>query len=151
MEIYTYVDTPIGIIYISEENGYITYIGNIQPESSVLDTTSLLTKASKLLDMYFSGNYKRKFDLPLNISGTRFEQRVYKELMKVEYGKTISYGNLAAKIGSPGAARAVGNALHKNPLLIAVPCHRVIGSDGSLKNFALGVNIKKYLLDLERR
>lgn len=150
MNIYTFVDTPIGRLYIAEENGFISYVGRNMPKDFNEGISETLRKATKQITQYLNGDYKDPFTLPLHITGTAFEQKVYNELINVGYGETVSYGELAAGIGSPNAARAVGNALHKNPLLLLVPCHRVIGSDGSLKNFALGADIKKFLIELEK-
>lgn len=102
------------------------------------------------LDEFFAG--KRKiFDLPMAPGGTGFQKRVWAELMRIPYGETISYGELAKRIGNEGAARAVGRANATNPVAVVVPCHRVIGADGSLSGYAYGVELKRSLLDFERR
>ena len=90
------------------------------------------------------------FDLPLRPGGTPFERRVWDALREIPYGETTSYGALAARIGEPGAARAVGRANGRNPIPVIVPCHRVIGADGSLTGFGGGIACKRALLDLER-
>ena len=112
--------------------------------------TPLLAEVGRQLTEYFAGT-RREFDLPLIQCGTEFQRRVWAELKKIPYGKTISYGELAKKIGSPKAARAVGGANNKNPIAIVVPCHRVIGSGGALVGYAAGVDKKRFLLELERR
>lgn len=108
----------------------------------------ILRETEKQLKEYFSGD-RHSFDLPISFSGTGFQKNVWNALRKIPYGSTSSYGGLARKIGSPKASRAVGAANSKNPISIIVPCHRVIGSNGSLTGFAGGLEIKKYLLDLE--
>ncbi|MEO8230985.1 MAG: methylated-DNA--[protein]-cysteine S-methyltransferase [Ignavibacteriota bacterium] len=100
------------------------------------------------LKEYFDGT-RKKFDAPLDIEGTEFQKRVWKELQKIPYGKTISYKKLSEKLGDVKAVRAVGKANGQNPIAIIIPCHRVIGSDGSLVDYASGLAIKEKLLHLE--
>lgn len=106
--------------------------------------------AAKQLAAYFAGELT-EFDLPLALHGTPFQRRVWTALRKIPYGETVSYGELAQEIGRPTAARAVGLANGRNPICIIVPCHRVIGSAGSLTGYGGGIERKRYLLDLERR
>jgi len=101
-------------------------------------------------ESYFKGELT-SFDVKFNISGTSFQKKVWQELEKIEYGETISYGEIAKRVGNPKAARAVGMANSKNPIPIIIPCHRVIGKDGSLTGFGGGLEIKQYLLELEKR
>ncbi len=101
--------------------------------------------AREQLDAYFAGELER-FDLRLAPAGTAFQLRVWEELQRIPFGETISYGELADRVGRPGAARAVGTANGRNPLAIVVPCHRVIGSDGALHGFAGGLERKRWLL-----
>lgn len=91
-----------------------------------------------------------KFDLPVAFTGTPFQQQVWKELQKIPYGATRSYQDIAVAIGNPKAVRAIGQANHRNPIMIVVPCHRVINKNGSLGGFGGGLEVKKYLLDLEK-
>ena len=100
------------------------------------------------LQGYFSGTLKR-FEMPISLSGTEFQQRVYRQLINIPYGETRSYSDIAEAIGNKKAVRAVGNANSKNPIAIVVPCHRVIGRDGFLTGFAGGIEAKKILLRLE--
>ena len=100
------------------------------------------------IDEYFSGR-RAAFDLPLNPRGTPFQQRVWAELKRIPFGATCSYGALAARLGMPGAARAVGGANARNPIAVIVPCHRVIGSTGKLTGYAGGLSLKKQLLQFE--
>ncbi len=105
--------------------------------------------AALQLQAYFREE-RRTFDFPVELSGTTFQKEVWSALQQVPYGTVISYGDLASRIGRPGAVRAVGQAVGKNPCLIAVPCHRVIGKDGSLTGFSSGLELKRYLLGLEQ-
>lgn len=109
----------------------------------------VIRSASAQLRAYFGGE-RTTFDLPLRPGGTPFERRVWDALREIPYGETTSYGALAARIGEPGAARAVGRANGRNPIPVIVPCHRVIGADGSLTGFGGGIACKRALLDLER-
>ena len=111
-------------------------------------SSAVIEKAIVLLDEFFVGK-RKKFDLPLLFVGTNFQKKVWSELLKIPYGKTVSYGEMASRIGMPRAVRAVANANGANAISIFVPCHRVIGSDGSLTGYGGGLAAKKKLLDLE--
>lgn len=111
-------------------------------------SSAVIEKAIVLLDEFFAGK-RKKFDLPLLFVGTDFQKRVWNELLKIPYGKTVSYGEMASRIGMPRAVRAVANANGANAISIFVPCHRVIGSDGSLTGYGGGLAAKKKLLELE--
>jgi methylated-DNA-[protein]-cysteine S-methyltransferase len=111
--------------------------------------TALIREACRQLSQYFNGQ-RRDFDLPLNPQGTAFQKFVWQALLMIAYGQTKTYGQIAAEIGKPKACRAVGMANHHNPIPIVIPCHRVIGADGSLTGYASGLPIKQKLLDLER-
>lgn len=111
-------------------------------------TDPLLKKAVKQLDEYFAGK-RKKFDLPLSMKGTEFQQKVWEALRAIPYGETRSYGDIAKAIGKPKAARAVGMANNRNPVSIIVPCHRVIGANGSLVGYGGGLKAKEFLLKLE--
>lgn len=113
-------------------------------------TLPVVEKAASQLDEYFAGT-RRKFDLRLLFAGTEFQERVWKELLSIPYGEFISYGELARRIGSRKATRAVANANGMNAMSILVPCHRVNGSDNSLTGYGGGLRVKKFLLDLEGR
>lgn len=148
---YTY-DTDFGVITICEENNHIIEMSTKTPLCKI-DTqieSKLLKNAYKQLDEYFKG--KRKFfDLPLNPKGTEFQKSVWNALMEIPYGCTYSYKDIAIKIGNEKACRAVGNANNKNPILIFIPCHRVIGSNGKLVGYGGGIELKKKLLELENK
>jgi O-6-methylguanine DNA methyltransferase len=113
------------------------------------DDPALLAPVRTQLEAYFRGEL-RGFDLPLAPHGTPFQLQVWAELRKIPYGQTISYGELARRLGNPLLTRAVGTANGANPISIIVPCHRVIGADGSLTGYAGGLQLKRALLDLER-
>ncbi|MCH5249925.1 MAG: methylated-DNA--[protein]-cysteine S-methyltransferase [Lachnospiraceae bacterium] len=111
--------------------------------------TILLKESKKQLKEYFAGK-RREFDLPISLHGTDFRKKVWNVLRSIPYGETLSYGEVAAQIGNPKASRAVGGANNKNPVMIIVPCHRVIGADGSLTGFGGGLPAKEYLLAMEK-
>jgi methylated-DNA-[protein]-cysteine S-methyltransferase len=110
----------------------------------------VLAETDRQLSEYFAGT-RQEFDLPLHMPGTAFQQRVWAGLREIPYGETISYGELASRLGQPNASRAVGLANGKNPVSIVVPCHRVIGASGRLTGYGGGLDRKQLLLDLERR
>lgn len=111
--------------------------------------TDLLEKAQAELEEYFTGK-RKMFDLPIRMFGTDFQKRVWNTLLGIPYGGTLTYGEVARIIGNPKACRAVGMANNQNPLMILVPCHRVIGADGSLVGYGGGLDIKERLLSLEK-
>jgi methylated-DNA-[protein]-cysteine S-methyltransferase len=112
------------------------------------DDDGVLAQARDQLVEYFAGE-RREFDLPLRPAGTPFQQSVWAALREIPYGETAGYGELAARLGRPGAARAVGLANGRNPISIVVPCHRVIGAAGALTGYGGGLERKRYLLELE--
>lgn len=126
----------------------LAYLAKYFPgqELSAGNGGTLERKLRTQLEEYFSGNRER-FDLPLDLQGTPFQHRVWNRLQAIPYGNTVSYGEIAGDLDS--SARAVGNANGKNPIPIVVPCHRVIGADGSLTGFGGGLDLKRYLLQLE--
>ncbi|MGI6585524.1 MAG: methylated-DNA--[protein]-cysteine S-methyltransferase [Lutisporaceae bacterium] len=152
--VYTYFyDYSIGRIGITEKDGKITnvYITNKElPRDMQLTETPLLKEAARQLESYFAGELK-EFSLPLEPSGTDFMKQVWSALCEIPFGKTATYGEIAERIGRPKAARAVGLANNRNPIPIFIPCHRVIGADGSLTGYAGGLDMKKKLLDLEKQ
>lgn len=113
-------------------------------------TSSLLDAAALQLDEYFAGQ-RRRFDIPLLLTGTGFQKKVWQALLEIPYGATVSYSGLAVRIGLPRAVRAVANANGANAISIFAPCHRVIGSDNSLTGYAGGLPAKQYLLGLEQK
>lgn len=144
------IETPIGKIYIAEENNKIIEI-NLESKRNnyEIKNTKVLSLAEKQLLEYFEGK-RKKFDLPLKLKGTPFQEKVWNELLKIPYGETRTYGEIAKNIENPKAARAVGMANHNNPISIVVPCHRVIGVNNKLVGYGLGIDKKQYLLELEK-
>ncbi|MCI1290517.1 MAG: methylated-DNA--[protein]-cysteine S-methyltransferase [Lactobacillus sp.] len=139
-----------GWFKIAAEAGQICLIEKIAQPSEQAKPSALTNQAAAELTEYFSGR-RRKFDLPLKMNGTPFQIAVWQAALQVPYGQTASYKDLARNIGKPGASRAVGQALHKNPLLIVVPCHRIIGSTGKLTGYGCGFDLKQKLLQLEQK
>lgn len=152
-----YYDSPVGRLGIAESSGKITNLFFDEKEKKItaeavhftLEETPLLKKALKQLDEYFSGK-RKDFDLTLAPAGTDFQKKVWGKLLKIKYGETVAYGDIATGLGKPGASRAVGMANHRNPIAIIIPCHRVIGADGSMTGYAAGLDIKAKLLELEK-
>ena len=146
-------DTKIGKVGIVENDNSITevyFAKDVDTQEIGLRETPLLKKAAKQLKEYFEG--KRKgFDLPLAPEGTEFQKKVWKVLETIPYGETWSYKQVAEKVNSPKAYRAVGMANNKNPISIIIPCHRVIGANGKLVGYGGGLEIKEYLLKLENQ
>ncbi|HOT89220.1 MAG TPA: methylated-DNA--[protein]-cysteine S-methyltransferase [Bacteroidales bacterium] len=144
----TFYLSPIGLIEIcGSEKGISTVLFDAKVDT-LIEHPSCLRDCVKQLDEYF--NKKRKiFDLPFDLSGTEFQLKVWNELLKIPYGAVCSYIDIAKRIGNKPAVRAVGSANGKKPISIIIPCHRVIGNDGSLVGYGGGIWRKKYLLELE--
>lgn len=151
---YCYLDTPIGELLLAGENDALSMIGfpkgsmRRDPESDWIYNEKPLAIARQQLQEYFAGD-RKDFDLPLRLDGTEFQVKVLNALQKIPYGETVSYGEIAKRIGKPKAVRAVGAANGRNPIPIVVPCHRVIGSGGDLTGFGGGLDTKEALLRLE--
>ena len=143
------IASPIGPLRICEEDGAICAIA-FTDEAISPPETPLLREAVRQLDAYFAGTL-RDFDLPLHLEGTPFRLRCWEALRTIPYGETISYGEQARRIGNPRALRAVGGANHHNPISIVVPCHRVIGADGTLTGYGGGLDVKAWLLSHEKK
>lgn len=149
---YCKYNSPIGTLYIGEDGSGICRLFLDESHNNAdisSEPTPLLKAVSKQLDEYFSG-IRKSFNIPLSLHGTEFQIKVWNALLGIPYGETKSYKDIAEEIGSPKAYRAVGMANNKNPIMIIVPCHRVIGSDGSLTGYACGTDIKQKLLESER-
>jgi methylated-DNA-[protein]-cysteine S-methyltransferase len=143
-----YIKTPLGIAKISGDEKGISEISILQEGDISKKTPKILQEAVSQLQDYFEGK-RNNFDFKLNPQGTDFQQKVWQELLNIPFGKTISYLDLAKKLGDPKVIRAAASANGKNPLWIVVPCHRVIGADGSLTGYAGGLWRKKWLLEHE--
>ena len=137
-------DFPFGRFGVEEKEGAVTHL-YLNPAGAVLPAEE---RETPLLAEYFAGE-RREFELPLAPEGTPFMRRVWAELVKVPYGATATYGEIAERIGNPGGSRAVGLANNRNPIAIIIPCHRIIGSSGKLVGYAGGVELKERLLALE--
>lgn len=120
------------------------------PEGEDEDDTALLEKVVQELDEYFAGE-RREFEVPLLLAGTEFQRKVWNALPEVKYGETATYKDLAKLIGRPASVRAAANAVGANPISIIVPCHRIVGSNGSLTGYAGGLEAKSFLLQLEKQ
>lgn len=151
-----YMFSPIGTVCIEEDGAAITalYIAdkdkNIAVEAdNCSEASETLNQAKQELTEYFAGK-RKEFDLPLHMTGTEFQIKVWRELCRIPYGETRCYEDIAKAVGNPKACRAVGGANNKNHILILIPCHRVIGKNGSLVGFGGGIDVKKYLLELEQ-
>ena len=147
MTVCTYT-SPVGLLKITTHNDCLTSIHFQLDGDVILPTTGLFSEICQQLDEYFSKR-RKTFTLPLQLNGTSFQTNVWESLQTIPYGQTQTYKLIAEKIGNPKAVRAVGQAIHRNPIPIIIPCHRVIGSNGSLTGYAAGLEIKQYLLHLE--
>ena len=140
------IETPFGPAWATVQNGALTGLGfgdDVQNEPAEDEVVRQVAE-------YFAGT-RQAFDLPLKPKGSDFQKRVWDELVRIPFGETISYAELAKRIGRPGASRAVGRANATNRIALIIPCHRVIGSDGKLTGYAFGVDVKEKLLEFENR
>ncbi len=147
--------SPIGPLTLMASDGRMTHLvmadqahATAMPSGSRRDD-DFFADVTAQLDAYFAGD-RDSFDVPMRLEGTEFQRRVWTQLCAIPYGETISYGELARRVGNPKAARAVGLANGRNPVAVIVPCHRVIAADGSLGGYGGGLDRKTHLLDLER-
>lgn len=142
-------ETSLGMLDIGVRDGAIVNISlHEKGVPAFADVTPLSEKANEEIQEYLSKK-RKTFDLPLSYPGSAFCSKVYDELLKVPYGKTITYHELAKRSGRPLGSRAVGKVLHNNPILIIIPCHRVLGHNHELVGFSAGLKMKKALLELE--
>ena len=141
--------SPIGIVCLTDEGGAITRIELSDAIDASSAPTPLLREAERQIMAYLGGK-RQQLDFPIRMVGTPFQQRVWMALQQIPYGTTRTYGEIATAIGNPRASRAVGMACNKNPLLLIVPCHRVVGAGGKLTGFAYGTDAKQWLLELEK-
>ena len=152
MNSFCYLQSPIGRLMLASDGAALTGL-YMEPSRKTQSTDGRsedaaappLAAALRQLTEYFAGT-RREFDLPLRLRGTEFQKRVWQELTEIPYGQTWSYGELAKRINNPSASRAVGLANGRNPISILVPCHRVIGADGSLTGYGGGLERKRWLL-----
>jgi methylated-DNA-[protein]-cysteine S-methyltransferase len=153
---YRTIDSPIGPLLVAGDHDGLRFLlfgngrkGRVRPRPGWEPDRGALEEPATQLSAYFAGKL-REFTLPLAPEGTTFQRAVWGELVRIPYGETISYGELARRLGNPQAVRAVGLANGANPIAIVIPCHRVIGSNGSLVGYGGGLPIKQALLTLER-
>ncbi|MDD3260759.1 MAG: methylated-DNA--[protein]-cysteine S-methyltransferase [Oscillospiraceae bacterium] len=148
---YIKMKSPVGTLLLAEDGRGLC---QVELKETLMGAqkrqTPLLLQAEEQLNQYFAGK-RRKFSLPLSAHGTRFQMQVWQALQQIPYGETRTYAQTAAAAGSPRAFRAAGMACNCNPLMIVVPCHRVIGKDGSLTGFGAGICVKQFLLQLEQK
>jgi methylated-DNA-[protein]-cysteine S-methyltransferase len=151
MQYVSYMESPMGLIEISGDDEFVRsvlFVEEVKEESEVV--SEVIKECRQQLSEYFDGD-RREFELSLSQAGTDFQQRVWAQLMTIPYGKTISYMQMAKALGDPKCIRAAGTANGKNQLAIIVPCHRVVGSNGTLVGYAGGLNRKRWLLELEAK
>lgn len=147
-----YYNSPVGVLCVEDNGSAVTAIRLCRNGEAYGDSdnqSELAQDVIKQLEEYFDGE-RRIFEIPIAPKGTEFQQKVWRALTDIPYGETRTYGEIAQQTGNPRACRAVGNANNKNPIMIVIPCHRVIGSNGDLTGYACGLDIKKYLIDLEK-
>lgn len=150
-----FVETGIGALRVTAGPDGVTGVcfldEDANPDMMKMDHREHphLAECLRQLKEYFDGE-RTEFDLELNPDGTPFQQEVWRELRKIPYAETVSYGYIAGKLGRPGSARAVGRANSLNPIAVIIPCHRVIGAGGGLVGYAAGLERKKYLLQMEK-
>ena len=154
--VYTTIESPLGPLLISGDDTGLRNVSfqagthALTPSADWVRDDAALVRAARQLREYFEGA-RRVFDLPLAPAGTRFQLEVWRALILIPYGQTISYGELARRVGNPKGSRAVGAANGRNPLPLVIPCHRVIASNGALTGYGGGLWIKEALLNAERR
>jgi methylated-DNA-[protein]-cysteine S-methyltransferase len=154
---YRFVDSPFGRVLVAGDGDSLQWLsftrGRQKAESFSQWTENrrdaVLREAERQLDAYFKGK-REQFDLPLDPRGTPFQKKVWKKLVSIPYGKTVTYSELARRVGRPEAFRAVGAANGQNPISVIIPCHRVLGKNGDLTGYGGGLHTKQRLLDLER-
>ena len=149
MTTYACYDTKLGPLLVGCENGAVICLRWTDRTDRAGDPTPLSDEAAAQVRAYLDGA-RRAFDLPLDLRGTDFQRSVWEAVRRIPYGQTRTYGEIATAAGRPGAARAAGAAVGRNPVWLAVPCHRVVGKDGALTGYAGGLARKEFLLALER-
>ena len=145
---YSYFKSPIGLVQIGGTASVVTSLDFVERRRGKTESHLLLDRAAKQIAEYFAEK-RQVFDVPISYQGTDFQERVWGQLLKVAYGKTASYQEIARRVGSPLAVRAVGAANGKNPISLIVPCHRIIGSNGTLVGYGGGLWRKEWLLKHE--
>ena len=149
MNNYTYFDSPLGLIELGGTTQALTSVLFVEARRENTDSNAVLDEALQQLTEYFAGE-RHDFDVPLAPAGSEFQQSVWHELETIPFGQTVAYSDIARAIGRPKACRAVGGANNKNPIPIIIPCHRIIGANGSLTGYGSGLWRKAWLLKLEK-
>lgn len=144
-----YIESPLGLVEIICDDIGVISVMFVETKGEETEKNDILLKAEMQLREYFDGN-RKTFDLELDLTGTEFQKKVWMELLNIPYGETISYKEQATRVGNVKAIRAVGTTNGKNKISIIVPCHRVIGSNGSLTGYAGGLDKKQWLLEFEK-
>ena len=150
METFAYYDTDLGTLEVGCTGGAVTHLRWVDEVSRLHEPTPLSDEAAHQVRQYLKGE-RRAFDLPVTASGTSFRHAVWRALCAIPYGETRTYGEIAGQLGRPGAARAVGAAAGRNPVWLAIPCHRCVGKGGALTGYAGGLWRKEKLLELEKK
>lgn len=150
MEYQTSINSPLGFLLVKSNGQAITEVSFSEKDIPEQNECGVLAACRQQLEDYFSGK-RKTFDLPLSPEGTPFQQKVWAELQKIAYGETITYMDLAVRLGDPKCIRAAGTANGRNPIAIIIPCHRVIGAGNKLTGYAGGLWRKKMLLELEMK
>ena len=149
METFSCYETKLGLLLVACEDGAVTRLQWVEEMTRPDDPTSLSDEAAAQVRAYLDGQ-RETFDLPLAPHGTDFQRAVWQQVSAIPYGQTRSYSDIAAALGRPKAVRAVGAAIGRNPVWLAIPCHRVVGKGGALTGYAGGLERKAFLLELER-
>lgn len=143
------VTTPLGLVYVGSDGDSVTEVYFTETNTTESQSCPVVDQALQQLKEYFAGQ-RQHFDLPLNAQGTAFQQAVWQQLQKIPYGQLASYKDVALAVDNPKGVRAVGMANNRNPISIIIPCHRVIGTNGSLTGYGGGLDKKQWLLALEK-
>jgi methylated-DNA-[protein]-cysteine S-methyltransferase len=148
MIFFGYHESPIGLIEVGCTSDAVRSLNFVERQRETSTSNAVVEKAVRQIKEYFAGD-RREFDVPVDAQGTPFQKAVWRRLLEIPYGRTASYRDIARSLGNPKAVRAVGGANGRNPIAIIVPCHRIIGSDGSLTGYGSGIWRKEWLLEHE--
>lgn len=150
MNDYAIIPSPIGNLRLEAQADFLTKVIFSTESATRFSNKGVIKETICQLNEYFLGN-RQKFSLPMKPEGTKFQKKVWQKLTEIPYGETASYKEIAQKLGDPKKMRAVGGANNKNPIPIIIPCHRIIGADGSMVGYAGGIDKKIWLLELEKK
>lgn len=147
---FAFYESPVGILKIGYDNENICYLKTAESIDCENEPSELAERAFLQLEEYLRKD-RKVFDLPLELSGTAFQMKVWQELLRIPFGRTATYSEIAEKVGNPKSGRAVGMAVHNNPIWIVIPCHRIIGKNGKLTGYAGGMQMKEKLIEIEKQ